>query len=218
MFFRVTKRFLFLAVIFSTAFLSDSVFAQRPTPNSGGAGRPSAGATALSGADPTIDIDVYVRGADGAPIDVTAVVTLLAPMGQMLSQGTTLGGNIKFSGLAASEYTIQVVAPGYENAVKEFDGYNGGASRVIIEMRPASNGGTGAGSSQILLAPKAQKELGKALEARQQASGSAEPSGCRLSPGSESPCSELSFRRLLLPNEGPGESEIPLDKNAGIRS
>src|SRR5260370_24544890 len=32
-------------------------------------------------------------------------------------------------------------------------------------MRPASNGGTGAGSSQILLAPKAQKELGKALEA-----------------------------------------------------
>ncbi|OLE96234.1 MAG: hypothetical protein AUG75_22885, partial [Cyanobacteria bacterium 13_1_20CM_4_61_6] len=110
-------------------------------------------------------MDIYVKGADGGPIEVTAMVTLVAPTGQVVAQGTTLGGNIQFRGIAATEYTIQVVAAGYENAVKEFDGYNAGASRVVIDMRPASDGHAGAGSPQMLLAPKAQKELGKALEA-----------------------------------------------------
>jgi hypothetical protein len=93
------------------------------------------------------------------------VVTLVAPTGQVVAQGTTLGGNIQFSGIAATEYTIKVAAPGYENVVKEFDGYNAGASRVVIDMRPSSDGNAGAGSPQMLLAPKAQKELAKAVEA-----------------------------------------------------
>src|SRR5262249_16812804 len=38
--------------------------------------------------------------------------------------------------------------------------------RVTIEMRPSLNGGAaGTGSPKMVLAPKAQKELGKALEA-----------------------------------------------------
>jgi tetratricopeptide (TPR) repeat protein len=36
---------------------------------------------------------------------------------------------------------------------------------VVIDLRPESNGHAGAGSPEILLAPKAQKELAKALEA-----------------------------------------------------
>jgi len=93
------------------------------------------------------------------------MVTLVAPTGQVSAQGTTLGGNIRFSGVAATQYTIQVVAAGYENTVKELDGYVAGYSRITIQMTAASNGEAGAGSSRILLAPKAQKELGKALEA-----------------------------------------------------
>jgi tetratricopeptide (TPR) repeat protein len=167
MFQRVAKCLLpFIGALFLTALLSSAVFAQRPTPGPGPtSGRTSNNSSPLEGGDPTIDIDVYVRGADGAPIDVTAVVSLIAPMGQVLSQGTTLGGNIQFKGIAASQYTIQVVAAGYENTVKEFDGYNAGASRVIIDMRPSSDGNAGAGSPQMLLAPKAQKELAKAVEA-----------------------------------------------------
>jgi len=115
----------------------------------------------IDSGDATIDIDVYVRGADGAPIEVTAMVTLVAPTGQMAGQGTTMGGNIKFQGVRASQYTIQVEAPGYENAVKDFDGYNSSGARVTIEMRPESSGTTGAGLSRILLASKVQKELGK---------------------------------------------------------
>ena len=162
---RVAKCFLVLAPFCCTAFHSDAAFAQRPTPGTGPTNRTSSNSSPLEGGDPRIDIDVYVRGADGAPIDVTAVVSLIAPMGQVLSQGTTLGGNIRFSGVAASEYKIEVVAAGYEKMVKEFDGYNAGVSRVDIEMRPSSDGNAGAGSPQILLAPKAQKELAKALEA-----------------------------------------------------
>ncbi len=117
----------------------------------------------LGSGDPTIDLDIYVRGADGGPLEETAMVTLVAPTGQISCQGTTLGGNIKFSGIAATGYTIQVVAAGYENAVKELDGYVAPYSRITIQMKAASNEDAGASSSRILLAPKAQKELGKAL-------------------------------------------------------
>ena len=160
----VTKYLLpFIGAFFLTCLLSGAAFAQRPAP--GGANRGPGSASPLEGGDPTVEMDIYVKGADGGPIEVTAMVTLVAPTGQVVAQGTTLGGNIQFRGIAATEYTIQVVAAGYENAVKEFDGYNAGASRVVIDMRPASDGHAGAGSPQMLLAPKAQKELGKALEA-----------------------------------------------------
>ncbi len=49
MFFGVTKCFLFLALFFSTAFLADSVFAQRPTPSPGGANGGGAGTSPLEG-------------------------------------------------------------------------------------------------------------------------------------------------------------------------
>lgn len=165
MLFRGVRYLLFLALFLSAIVSSSNVFAQRPVTGGGGAGRGPGSASPLEGGDPTIEIDVYVKGADGGPIEQTAMVTLVAPTGQVAGQGTTLGGNIKFSGIAASQYTIQVVAAGYENAVKDFDGYNAGASRIIIDMRPSSDGNTGAGSPQILLAPKAQKELAKAVEA-----------------------------------------------------
>ena len=154
-----------LSLFLCTA-LAPAVFGQRPTPNPGATNKGGEGATALNGGDPMIEMEIYVRGADGAPIEVTAVVTLTSPTGQVAGQGTTLGGNIKFSGLAASLYTIQVVAPGYENAIEEFNSYNSGAARVTIAMRPASHmEKTAPGPSRIVLAPKAQKEVGKALEA-----------------------------------------------------
>jgi tetratricopeptide (TPR) repeat protein len=165
MLFRVARYLFLSALFFGATVLSNSVFAQRPGPGGSGASRGPGGASPLEGGDPTIEIDIYVKGADGGPIEQTAMVTLVAPTGQIVGQGTTLGGNIKFSGVAASQYTIQVVAAGYENAVKDFDGYNAGASRIIIDMRPSSDGNAGAGSPQILLAPKAQKELAKAVEA-----------------------------------------------------
>ena len=164
MVFRLTRCLLFAALCFSLAFRSDAVFAQRPAPNPGGATRGGVSTSPLESGDPTIELDIYVRGADGGPLEETAMVTLVAPTGQVSGQGTTLGGNIRFS-VAPTQYTIQVVAAGYENAVKELDGYIAGYSRITIQMTTASDGEAGASSSRILLAPKVQKELGKALEA-----------------------------------------------------
>jgi len=155
---RTIKYLAFLALFLCTVSLPRVVFAQSPAPNPA----PTKGHT---GDDAAIDMDVYVKGADGGPIEVTAVVTLIAGTGQVLSQGTTLGGNIRFRGVAASEYTIRVVAPGYESVAKEIDAYNARVSPITIDMRRASNGKTGPGSLHMLLAPKTQKELSKALEA-----------------------------------------------------
>ena len=154
----------FIPLFSATGLFPSAADAQRPTPGAGAGNRTNI-PSPLEGGDPTIEIDVYVKGADGGPIEQTAMVTLVARTGQIAGQGTTLGGNIKFSGIAAIPYTIQVIAAGYEKAEKEFDGYNAGASRIIIDMRPSSNGNMDAGPPQILLAPKAQKELAKALEA-----------------------------------------------------
>src|SRR4029077_4684014 len=155
---RIIKYLAFLVLFLCTASLPRVVFAQSPAPNLA----PTKGHT---GDDTAIDMDVYVKGADGGPIEVTAVVTLIAGTGQVLSQGTTLGGNIRFRGVAATEYTIRVVAPGYESVAREIDAYNARVSPITIDMRRASNGKTDVGSLQMLLAPKTQKELGKALEA-----------------------------------------------------
>jgi hypothetical protein len=122
MFYRVIKC-LFLALFVCATVLATSVLAQRPTPTQNPQSR-GAVPSPLEGGDPTVNINVYVLGADGGPIEVTAVVTLIAATGQVLSQGTTLAGNIQFNGVAANNCTIQVVAPGYETTVKEFDSYS----------------------------------------------------------------------------------------------
>lgn len=160
MVFRIMKHLDFLLRLFCIVFFSNAVFAQQPAPNPGSMARQGAGTSRLEG-----NIDVCVRGADGGPIEVMALVTLVAPTGQVLSQGTTLGGNVQFRGVAQSEYTIQVVAPGYESVARKFHAYNAGPSTIMIDMPPAPSGNASAGSLQILLAPKAEKELGKALEA-----------------------------------------------------
>ena len=160
MIFRITKHLVSLPLLFCTAALPNAVFAQRPAANPGSMNKQSGGVSPLEGS-----IDIYVRGADGGPIEVLAVVTLVATTGQVLGQGSTVGGNIQFSGVSANDYTVQVDAPGYESVAQKFRSFNAEASTIFIDMRPTSSRKTGAGSSQMLLAPKAQKELGKALEA-----------------------------------------------------
>src|SRR5947208_17101488 len=84
MVFRLTAYLLFAALFFSHA-----VFAQRPAPNPGGANRGGVSASPLGGGDPTIDLDISVGGADGGPLEETAMVTLVAPTGQIYGQGAT---------------------------------------------------------------------------------------------------------------------------------
>lgn len=162
MFLRAVKCSLALALFVWAACLQSAVFAQKPTPSPnpvsiGGVTTPDSSA---------FDLDIQVKGANGGPIDVMAMVTLISYTGQISGQGTTQGGNISFKGITPSRYRIEVVASGYAKAVRELDDSEMRGTRIVIEMRPDSNvEKTAPGPPQIVLAPKAQKELGKVLEA-----------------------------------------------------
>src|SRR5260370_42072708 len=131
-----------------------------------GAGLPGAGgANALVG---TLDRDVSVQGRDGAVIEGAAVVTVMKVNGQFYRQGTTEKRNVRFNAVAPTEYTIQVIAPGFERVEKSIDAQNQGTAelKVSMQMQPAAEGDDAATAARIgALTSKAQKELGKALEA-----------------------------------------------------
>jgi tetratricopeptide (TPR) repeat protein len=112
------------------------------------------------------NLKVFVQGADGAPVDQLALVILTTGEGQNLQQATAHGGYAEFTGVAAGSYNVEVVAPGYDRAVERLD-LNGAGERVVtVALKPASDGRQAAApAGPPILAPKAKKELGKALEA-----------------------------------------------------
>ncbi len=110
---------------------------------------------------------VYVRELNGEIINSLALVTVTRMANQYWQQTTALGGQASFVNISAGRYTVQVVAGGYEKAVEEVEILGGGGESVTISLRPESSdsGATPVSPGPPLLAPKAHKELGKALEA-----------------------------------------------------
>ena len=66
---RVAKGVLLIGAFSLATLLAGSAFGQRPTPGSGAGptNRNGPGASSLERGDPTIEIDIYVKGADGGP-------------------------------------------------------------------------------------------------------------------------------------------------------
>jgi tetratricopeptide (TPR) repeat protein len=121
---------------------------------------------AMEGITLKASLDVYVQEANGAPVEGLAVVTLISLAGQPYRQGTTKAGYVRFNDLAPTEYTVQVVAPDYERAVKQVEANGSESKRVIIVLQPGSNSGDAALAAGIAsMKPKAQKEMAKAMEA-----------------------------------------------------
>ena len=167
MFVRVLKYSFVILLVLCGILLPAVAFAQR-TPISSRGGKNPDGSAALPGVVPLVDVDVFVRGPNGAPVDGMVLVTLRTIKGGAYLQATAEAGHAKFQGVAPSRYTVQVIASGFEKAVQEFDAAGTVTSMVSVELRPVSNGEattTVASSSFPILTPKAQKALGKALEA-----------------------------------------------------
>ncbi len=146
--------------------LPASGLAQRPPVDPSG-GRPPGGAAAGI-VIPTSHLDVYVRDVDGGPISQMALVTVTKMSNQYWKQMTAQAGRASFDNVASGRYTVQVVAPGYVKAVEDVDVLgSGGSELVYVTMKPESPVGEAAPvvAGPPVLAPKAQKELGKALEA-----------------------------------------------------
>jgi tetratricopeptide (TPR) repeat protein len=110
---------------------------------------------------------VYVRDANGAPVDEFALVTVTRKGNEYWQQLVAQGGQASFDNVKPGRYSVQVVAPGYNKAVEDVDVIgSGGGENVYVTLKPESSGdktATGMPGPPIL-APKAQKELLKAVE------------------------------------------------------
>jgi tetratricopeptide (TPR) repeat protein len=111
-------------------------------------------------------VDIDVKGPDGSPVAGPIVVSLIRVNGSVFLTAMAKGGHVTFSNVPKSELTAQVVAPGYQTAKKAFEILDKGQVKVKIDLQPMSDKEEAAADRGIsALSPKAQKDLGKALEA-----------------------------------------------------
>jgi tetratricopeptide (TPR) repeat protein len=159
---RIWKHSLVVIILVSGALLPAGVAAQgRPGP-----GATSGGLASSPSGVASVSLDITVRGPNGAPIQEMAMVTLSTHVAGVYRQGTTMAGHAIFENVAPTHYNVEVIAPGFEKGAKEFDAEGMGTLIINVELRQGSgNVDSAVAMPPILLAPKAQKEMGKALQA-----------------------------------------------------
>jgi len=113
----------------------------------------------------TAVVDIYVHGPGGSSLAGQATVQVKNISGQVFTQGVTKAGYLRLNSLLPTEYTVSVVAPGYELAVKTLDLSSGNVKSLTIELKPLDPEDSGFAARLATLSPKAQKELAKASEA-----------------------------------------------------
>jgi tetratricopeptide (TPR) repeat protein len=111
-------------------------------------------------------VDVDVKGPNGEPVPGPIVVSLVRVNGSVFYTVMAKGGHANFSNVPKSELTVQVVAPGYQTAKKAFQVLDHGKVNINIDLQPMTDREAAAADRGIAaLSPKAQKDVGKALEA-----------------------------------------------------
>ncbi len=131
----------------------------------GGVPDPSATLSGAMLANLSANAEIYVKGPKGEPIDHPAVVTLFRATGQVFEQGTTRAGFVKFDHMPYSQFKVQVIAPGYETATKQFEVAAAGAVTVTVNLQPMEAEDAAAAVGLYALSPKVQKDVGKATDA-----------------------------------------------------
>jgi tetratricopeptide (TPR) repeat protein len=113
------------------------------------------------------DVEVKVSTEDGKPITSQVVVQLINQNGQLYDQTSARNGTARFIRVLRTNYRVLVMAPGYQRAEKPVDLNTGiGVSTVKVKLLPLSDLENAAVDQGIsAMKPKAQKEIGKALEA-----------------------------------------------------
>jgi tetratricopeptide (TPR) repeat protein len=110
---------------------------------------------------------VQVRTPSGSTLDTLAVVTICNLSGQTITSKTTFGSQAVFTPINTGQYTVNVEVPGYAKTQVEAQvSSSHGQQIVIVTLRSDTGGGEGyVPPSGIVLAPKAQKEANKGVEA-----------------------------------------------------
>src|SRR6516164_8790484 len=111
-------------------------------------------------------LEVEVTGPKGAAIVGSVYVSLLRNNGQVFMTAMAQGGKARFANVPKGELTAQVVASGFDTAKKTFEVRDTGEVKVSIELQPINDNEAAASDRGIAaLNPKAQKNIGRALEA-----------------------------------------------------
>ena len=109
--------------------------------------------------------EIHVLGPDEAPIAKPVVVTLLRTGGQFYGQETTKAGLAIFERIPYSEFSVQIIAPGYEPATKRFEVSGPGAVSVTVNLKPMEAEQAAESVGFYALSPRTQKDVGRALAA-----------------------------------------------------
>ncbi len=113
------------------------------------------------------DVEIWVKGANGAKVPKLAVVQLVNLSGQIYDELPVRNGHARFSRPPRNEFRVLVKAPGFQVAEGRVNTVRGSKpAMVTVELRPISDAEESAADREIAdLLPKTQKEVGKALEA-----------------------------------------------------
>ena len=159
---------LFLGAIFVSCVLAPATLrAQGDVRGSGLSGAIGGGTAVGEGLNSTTEsgaLDVYLKAPDGALIK-GAVITLLKFSGQPLQQLTAKADFAHFNDLAPTEYNVRVIVPGYQPATLKVETKARYSAKLVFELRPLSADDAAFATRLATLPPKAQKQLGKALDA-----------------------------------------------------
>jgi tetratricopeptide (TPR) repeat protein len=131
------------------------------------AGPPSSPSSNLTRSFISTDVEVTVKGADGKPISGQVMVQLINISGQLYEQSSVKSGQARFNHVPKTEFRVLVLAPGYQRAEKRIQLVTAPQlTTVSVELVPLSDAEDAAADRGIgALNPKAQREVGKALEA-----------------------------------------------------
>lgn len=111
-------------------------------------------------------VEIDVRGPGGEPVAGPVYVSLLKGTGQVFATAMANGGKAVFANVPKSELTVQVVASGYDTTKKSFQILDNHEIKLKVELKPMSDREAAAADKGIsALSPKAQKDIGRALEA-----------------------------------------------------
>ena len=112
-------------------------------------------------------LTVRVRKPDGSFFDNSVIVNLYAFTGGSAGIGSNRSGQTEFSNVPVGRYTVEVIAAGYQKLTQPVEILFGGQhEQVYVTLTPeATPGANSAPAGPPILAPNAQKELSKALEA-----------------------------------------------------
>jgi tetratricopeptide (TPR) repeat protein len=123
------------------------------------------GTIGLNSSIRTSNVDIYVKGPNGKPVNGVAVVTLINLSGQAYRQENAVAGHARFSEVAATQYKVLVIAPGFERETLTVDV---GVEKTVtanIQLRAMSAEDASLYAGIETLPAKVQKELGKAMSA-----------------------------------------------------